>query len=151
MLPRLSPPVCIKTLFGVLLLMALPLTGIGSAIAQEAAEPPVSLVSLYRIAPGQHVAFLEWIATQQAASEAAGAPATQWFMHMDGDSWDFLGIAPETTDEQDEAIDAALEAQGLPTGARAAIEFRQYVAWHTDTYAAGPMSISELLEAVRGQ
>ena len=151
MLPRLNPTACIQTLFGVLLLMALPFTGIGSAIAQEADEPPVSLVSLYRIAPGQHVAFLEWIASQQAAAEEAGAPATQWFMHMDGDSWDFLGIAPETTDEQDEAIDAALEAQGLATGARAAIEFRQYVAWHTDTYAAGPMSISELLEAVRGQ
>lgn len=142
----------LKMLLATLLLTGLPLiAGVRPASAQEADEPPVSVVSLYRIAPGQHVAFLEWMASQQAAAEEAGAPATQWYAHMNGDSWDFLMIAPGTTDEQDQAIDAALEAQGLATGARAAMEIRQYLAWHTDTFAAGPMSVTDLLEAVRGQ
>lgn len=148
--PRLTAP--LKAVFGLLLLTSLLLaTGVGPASAQEAEEPPVSIVSLYRIAPGQHVAFVEWMATQQAAAVEAGGPASQWYAHMNGDSWDFVIITPETTDEQDDAIDAALEAQGLATGARAAMEIRQYIAWHTDTYSAGPMSATEVLEAVRGQ
>ena len=152
MIPRLLAPMPLPALFGALPLVALLLTTwVGPATAQEAEEPPVSVVSIYRIAPGQHLAFLEWMASQQAAAQEAGAPATQWYAHMNGDAWDFLTIAPETTDEQDEAIDAALEARGLPTGAQAAIQFRQYIAWHTDTFAAGPMSVTELLNGARGQ
>lgn len=152
MAPPLRPRARRQALTGILpflaLLLAVP---VGPAAAQEADQPPVNIVSLYRIAPGQHVAFLEWMETQQAAADEAGVPAPTWYVHMNGDSWDFLVIAPETTDEQDQAIDAAAEARGLATGARAGIEIRQYLAWHTDTYAAGPMSLAELLEAVRGQ
>lgn len=150
--PRLRPSAHRQAPAGILLLLALLLYGaVSPAAAQEADQPPVNIVSLYRIAPGQHVAFLEWMAAQQAAAEEAGVPAPTWYAHMNGDSWDFLMIAPETTDEQDQAVDAAAEARGLATGARAAMEIRQYLAWHTDTYAAGPMSLAELLEAVRGQ
>ena len=47
--------------------------------------------------------------------------------------------------------DAALQAQGRPTGAAGGIEFRKYMAWHTDTFVAGPMTAAELLAAVRGE
>ncbi|MGH7570352.1 MAG: hypothetical protein ACREMK_00725 [Gemmatimonadota bacterium] len=151
MIPRLPLPAPSQALSVSLLIALLQLTAVGPASAQQADEPPVNIVSIYRIAPGQHAAFVEWMANQQAASEEAGGPASQWYVHMNGDSWDFLIITPETTEEQDQAIDAALEARGLATGARAAMEIRQYVASHTDTFTAGPMSASEVLEAVRPQ
>ncbi len=123
----------------------------GPALAQEAAEePPVHVISLYRVAPGQHIAFMEWMAAQEAAAAEAGAPADQWFAHMSGDSWDFLHITADLTDEMSDAVDAAAEAKGLPTGPQGAVKFREFISWHTDTEAAGPMTAAELLAAMRG-
>ena len=119
-----------------------------SAMAQD---EQTRLVSLYRVAPGQHVAFLEWMAANEAAATQAGVPASQWYAHMNGDAWDYLIIAPETTDEQDAAVEAAIQAQGRPTGPAGGIEFRKYMAWHTDTFVAGPMTAAELLALVRGE
>ncbi|HEY7472530.1 MAG TPA: hypothetical protein VIE68_09305 [Gemmatimonadota bacterium] len=103
------------------------------------------VVSLYRIAPGQHIAFLQFMADGEAAALDAGVPASQWYVHHNGDQWDFLSIAPDLTDEQAEAVDAASRARGLKTGGQGAIEFRMYVAWHTDTFVGGPMTAAELL------
>lgn len=116
------------------------------ATAASAQEQEV-IVSLYRVAPGQHMAFLKWQADGEAAAQDAGVPASQWYVHHNGDSWDFVSIGPALTDEQNEAVDAAARARGLKTGGQAGIEFRQYVAWHTDTYAGGPMTAAELLAA----
>ncbi|MGH7563306.1 MAG: hypothetical protein ACREK5_02655 [Gemmatimonadota bacterium] len=84
------------------------------------------------------------------AAAEAGVPASQWYAHLNGDSWDYLLIGPETTDEQDAAVDAVLQAQGQPTGPPAGIEIRKFLAWHTDTFAAGQMTAAELLARVRG-
>lgn len=109
-----------------------------------------SIVSLYRIAPGQHVAFLQWMADREAADREAGVPNGQWYVHQNGDSWDFLFIAPDITDEQADASDAAAEARGLKTGPPASVELRQYVAWHTDTFVSGPLTAAELLAGAQG-
>jgi hypothetical protein len=129
--------------------LALSLVTAGPAIAQD--DEAVSIVSLYRVAPGQHLAFLQWMATNEAAATQAGVSASQWYAHMNGDAWDYLVIAPETTDEQDAAVDAALQAQGRATGPAGGIEFRRYMAWHTDTFVAGPRTAAELLAAVGGE
>ena len=149
MLPRPTSRSCNATLAGVLLAAGLSLVAAGPVLAQE--EETTSIVSLYRVAPGQHIAFLECMAANEAAAAQAGVAASQWYAHMNGDQWDYLVIAPETTDEQDAAVDAALQAQGRPTGAAGGIEFRKYMAWHTDTFVAGPMTAAELLAAVRGE
>ncbi len=136
-------------LAAIVLAAGLCLATAGPTLAQDG--EPVSIVSLYRVAPGQHIAFLEWMAAQEAAATQAGVPASQWYAHMNGDAWDYLVIGPETTDEQDAAVDAALQAQGRPTGPAGGIEFRKYVAWHTDTFVGGPMTAAELLALVRGE
>jgi len=116
----------------------------------SAQEEQSSIISLYRVAPGQHIAFLQWMANQEAAGHDAGVPASQWYAHMNGDSWDYLQISSDLSDEQNEAVDVAARAKGLKTGPPAGIEFRQYIAWHTDTSAAGPMTAAELLSGARG-
>ena len=103
------------------------------------------IVSLYRFAPGQHLAFLQFMANGEAASQDAGVSAPQWYVHHNGDSWDYLSIGPALTDEQNDAVDAASRARGLKTGGQGSIEFRSFVAWHTDTYVGGPMTAAELL------
>ena len=115
------------------------------AVAQDM---PQHIVSLYRAAPGQQVALLRWMARQDQASQAAGLPASQIYVHTSGDSWDYLVINPVTTKAQDDAVDAAAKKMGLATGPRASIEFRTMIATHTDTTANGPQTAAQILAAL---
>jgi hypothetical protein len=113
-------------------------------------KPPRARVALYRAAPGQQVALLRYFAAQERAAQAAGVPVGQLYVHTDGDSWDYLSIDPVTTDAQDDAVDAAAKKMGLPSGPAASLEFRKYIAVHTDTFAIGPTTPAQYL-AMAGQ
>ncbi|HVS61488.1 MAG TPA: hypothetical protein VHE82_12420 [Gemmatimonadaceae bacterium] len=82
-----------------------------------------------------------------AIAKEAGIVATQWYAHLDGDSWDYVAIAPATTDEQDKRKDAIFKQRGLPTGFAAGIQFRQFINSHTDTNARGPTTAADLVAA----
>ena len=114
---------------------------------QEAKQPPTAVVSLYRIAPGKHLDFLKWMADQEAISKEAGVPATQVYAHTDGDSWDYLGIAPELSKDQQARVDEVARKHGRKTGFPASLEFRTFAAWHTDTFAIGPTTAADLVAA----
>jgi hypothetical protein len=124
----------------------------GSIVYAQAgmSAPPKARVALYRAAPGQQVALLKWLAAGDRASQAAGLPAEQLYAHTDGDSWDYLAIDPVTTPAQDAAVDAASKRMGIATGPAANLEFRKYIAMHTDTYVIGPVSAAQYL-AMAGQ
>jgi len=115
----------------------------------HAQEPAKAVVSIYRIAPGKHLDFLKWQAARDAAATEAGVAATQWYAHMDGDSWDFVGISPMTTDEQDDKIEKIVAGKGMTTGFKAGLEFRTMVASHTDTLSRGPTSAQALVDAAK--
>lgn len=108
-------------------------------------QPPKARVALYRAAPGQQVALLRWMAAQNRAAQAAGLPIGQLYAHTDGDSWDYLAIDPVTTPAQDAAMDAAARKMGMATGPAASLEFRKYIAMHTDTFAIGPVTPQQYL------
>ena len=118
------------------------------AYAQMPAGPPHSTVTIYRAAPGQQEALLHWLAEQDRASQAAGIPPGQVYIHLDGDSWDFIGITPTTTPAQDEAVDVAARKMGMATGARRALEFRKMISSHTDTFALGPMTAAQAVASI---
>ena len=52
------------------------------------AQSEQAIVSLYHVAPGQHINFLEWQAAREAVNQSLGFPATSRYAHLDGDSWD---------------------------------------------------------------
>ncbi len=133
--------------FVVLLLVAAP-----QALTQTSGsdEPGESLVSIYHVAAGQHLAFLQWMAAREAIDVQLGIPATQWYAHLDGDSWDYAAVGPVTTDEQERAVEAAAKAQGLTTGFAAGIELRHLINSHTDTFALGPISATDLVALAQG-
>jgi hypothetical protein len=110
--------------------------------------PPVprKLVEIYRIAPGQHRAFLEAIARYDEANRMAGLPPRELYVHSDGASWDFLLIQPaQTPPEKAAALDAAWDKLGLPSGADFFLDFRRHVAEHTDTFVLGPTTAADYL------
>lgn len=114
----------------------------------QTASAPVSrkLIEIYRIAPGQHQAFLEAIAKYDEANRLAGLPPRELYIHSDGAGWDFLLIQPaQTPPDKAAALDAAWEKLGLPSGADFFLEFRRYVAEHEDTFAQGPTTAKDYL------
>ena len=111
-----------------------------------AAPPERMLIEIYRVAPGQHQAFLEAIAKFDEANKMAGLPPRQLYVHSDGANWDFLFIQPaETPADKQEALDAAWKKLGLPSGADFFLSFRQYIAEHTDTFVNGPTTAADFL------
>jgi hypothetical protein len=106
------------------------------------------VVSIYYVAPGKHLDFLKWAAEQDVLTKEAGLPATQWYAHQDGDAWDYLGVTPASTPEQDKKLDEVAKKHGQKTGMAAGIVMRQYISRHTDTYAYGPTTAAGLLHHV---
>ena len=113
--------------------------------AQAAAPETRAIVSLYRAAPGQQEALLRWLANQDRVAKSVGVAPMQLYVHTDGDSWDFMGINPVTTDAQDAAMDAAAKKMGVTSGPRASLELRKYISIHTDTYTVGPITAEQAL------
>jgi hypothetical protein len=121
-----------------------------AVFAQQAEAPRPAptklLVEIYRIAPGQHTAFLEAIASYDQANRMAGLPPRQLYVHRDGASWDFMLIQPaEIPDDKSEALGEAWQKLGLPSGADFFLEFRQFIASHEDTFVTGPTTAADYL------
>ena len=129
------------------ILMVLLLLVAFQAQAEEAKKPGVALIGIYNIAPGKHMDFLKWMAAREEAAKAAGVPATVWYAHTDGGSWDYIAIAPVVSDEQSKKVDEVSAKMGLTVGFKASLEFRQFVSSHTDTYTMGPVSAADLVKA----
>ncbi len=118
----------------------------GTIVYAQASPPaPRAIVSLYHAAPGQQEALLHWFAGQDRAARAAGVAPMQLYIHTDGDSWDYMGINPVTTEAQDDAIEAAARKIGVSGGAQASMELRKYIASHTDTFTIGPITADQAL------
>ena len=115
----------------------------------QAASPPRAIISIYHAAPGHQQALLEWLAQQDRIAAAAGVASSQIYAHTDGDSWDYLMIAPVTTDAQDQALDAAAAKMGLPSGPKVGLELRKHIQSHTDTYVVGPMTAAQMLDRLK--
>ena len=116
------------------------------APAADSTPPGRMMVEIYRIAPGQHLPFLQAIAKYDEANKIAGLPPRQLYVHSDGASWDFMLIQPaETPEDKSEALGAAWKKLGLPSGADFFLGYRQYIAEHTDTVVIGPTSAADYL------
>lgn len=121
----------------------------GSIAYAQSASPPRAVISIYHAAPGHQEMLLQWLAQQDKISAAVGIPAAQIYTHTDGDSWDYLMIAPPTTPAQDQALEAAAAKMGLPSGPRVGLELRKHIASHTDTYVIGPLTAAQQLERLK--
>ena len=104
-----------------------------------------AIVSIYRIAPGKQLEFLKWMAAREAVDREAGVQPTQWYAHLDGDSWDYVGISPNPDQATSDKVDGLARKHGLKVGMASGLELRTLIASHTDTISAGPSSASELV------
>jgi hypothetical protein len=102
-------------------------------------------ISIYHVVPGRQLEFLKWMALDDEIAKEAGIPGVQLYAHLDGDSWDYLGLGPVTTPEQDKKKDEIAARRGLKVGLPSALEFRSLLTSHTDTFVVGPVTAAELV------
>jgi membrane-bound lytic murein transglycosylase B len=114
------------------------------AFAQD--KPRTAMVAIYHVAPGKQLEFLKWMAAREGVDKEAGVAATQWYAHLDGDSWDYVAIAPDLDDATSDKVDEMVRKRGLTAGPKAGLEFRTMISSHTDTYVAGPYTATELVD-----
>ncbi len=127
-----------------------PVVAPAAPVATTPAAVPETQVEIYRIAPGQQQAFLEFIAKCDEANRIAGLPPRQLYVHSDGDDWDFILVQPEHTPvDKAEALDKAWDQVGLPSGANFFFEIRKYIASHSDTDAIGPTTARAYLDSMK--
>ncbi len=133
----------------------------GAVAAQEAApalpkpafsddEPwPEAWFETFRLAPGQHEAFIRLVAQYDEVSAAAGLPPTRLYFHENGDDWDVLILKVvgenEITPEMEAIMAAKTKELGLPSGPAYFIESRKHFSTHVDTKATGPISAAQWL------
>lgn len=140
-----------------LILMALSLFAAAAPAlaAPDSAVTPQSqkvVIEIYRIAPGMHEAFLNEIARYDEANRRAGLPPRQLYIHSDGAAWDFLFIQPaETPKDKQAALDKAWDDMKLPSGADFFLQFRRFIAEHSDTFATGPTTAADFLASRKGR
>ncbi|HWN06552.1 MAG TPA: hypothetical protein VNO53_05240 [Steroidobacteraceae bacterium] len=104
------------------------------AAAPALADSKEMVIETFRVAPGKHEEFLRHVALLDRANAEAGLPPRQFFVHQGGASWDFVILQPaHHTDEESAKLDAAYKKLGIPQGAKFFVNFRQYIAEHTDT------------------
>ena len=124
-----------------------------SAAAHPAAAPaaqpedlPESAGEIFRIAPGQHEAFLKLIADTEAAKVQVGMQPDQLYIHEDGASWDFILIKAKGQDPAKwKQVSDILHAKGHPSGPDYFFMIRKMIAEHTDTTAIGPTTATAYL------
>jgi hypothetical protein len=118
---------------------------ISGQAARSEMKPPKARVMLVRVAPGKHLEFLKWAAANEGFAKEAGVPAAQVYAHTNGDSWDYMQIAPDLTEAQQAKVDEVTKKHGGKTGMAASLEFRSLIAWHTDTDTIGPVTAADLV------
>ena len=127
-------------------LCALSISASSPAFAQEEGLEPNTTIEIYRIAPGQHEAFLKEIGRYDEANRLAGVPPRQLYVHSDGADWDFILVQPSHyPPDKQAALDKAWKQLGLPSGADFFLNFRRFIAEHSDTVAIGPTTAQAYL------
>ena len=123
------------------------------AVAQHApapaAAPQKMLVEIYRIAPGEHEAFMRFIALFDEANRRAGLPPRQLYVHRDGPGWDFMLIQPaDIPPDKEAALEKAYRDLNTPSGADFFVSIRRFITEHSDSFVTGPTTAADWLKGL---
>jgi len=137
-------------LFGAMLAVTLmPASAPAQSAPAKAEALPEAQFEVFRMAPGRQEAFIRKLAQWDEVSAAGGQPATQMFVHEDGEDWDVLLFKPfpktPITAAQQAAMDKKADELHLKTGEAFFLEMRKNVASHTETRAVGPVTAVDWL------
>ena len=86
------------------------------------------------------------IALFDTASREAGIPPRDLYVHQDGADWDFMLIQNADYTTSSRRGSARRRKLDLPRGANFFVEYRKFIAEHTDTFVEGPTTAEAWLK-----
>jgi len=128
--------------------LALVLILASSLLLSCASFAGVKTISLYKIAPGKHLEFIEWMAAWDEVYEEIGLEQPVWYRNIRGDSWDFFVIFPPFDRAKEDEMEKVGKARGLDVGFAWKLKHWEFVAENTGTLAYGPTTPAELLNSL---
>jgi hypothetical protein len=108
----------------------------------------VKTVSIYKIAPGKQLEFIQWMAAWDEVYEEIGLEQPVWYRNIRGDSWDFVIIFPPFDRAKEDEMEKVGKARGLDVGFAWKLKHWELVAENTGTLSYGPTTPEELLKSL---
>ena len=109
----------------------------------------VKTISLYKIAPGKHLEFIEWMAAWDEVYEEIGLEQPVWYRNIRGDNWDFFVIFPPFDRAKEDEMEKVGKARGLEIGFAWKLKHWQFITENTGTLVQGPTTPAELLKSLK--
>jgi hypothetical protein len=108
----------------------------------------VKTISLYKIAPGKHLEFIQWMAAWDEVYKEIGLEQPVWYRNIRGDKWDFFVIFPPFDRAKEDEMEKVGKAHGLDVGFAWKLKHWEFVAENTGTLANGPTTPAEILKSL---
>ncbi len=108
----------------------------------------VKTISLYKIAPGKHLEFIEWMAAWDEVYKEIGLEQPVWYRNIRGDSWDFFVIFPPFDRAKEDEMEKVGKARGLDIGFAWKLKHWEFMTESTGTLVQGPTTPAELLKSL---
>ena len=111
----------------------------------------VKTISLYKIPPGKHLEFIQWMAAWDEVYAEIGLDQPVWYRNIRGDNWDFFVIFPPFDRAKEDEMEKVGKARGLEVGFAWKLKHWEFMAENTGTLVQGPTTPQELLKSLEIQ
>ena len=108
-------------------------------------------VAIYKVVPGKHVEFLEWMAAWDEVFEEIGLEQPVWYRTVRGGNFDFIVFYPTWDPSKEQEMERVGKERGLQIGFGWDVRHWSYLDTRTNTLMTGPLTPAELLESLESE
>ena len=105
-------------------------------------------ISLYKIVPGKHLEFIQWMAAWDEVYAEIDLEQPIWYRNISGDTWDFLVIYPPFDHAKEDEMEEVGKGRGLAIGFAWKLKHWEFMAESSGTLVQGPTTPAELLKSL---
>ena len=135
----------------VLLACCIAIATAGYSLQQSESQATFQTVAIYKVVPGKHVEFLEWMAAWDEVFEEIGLEQPVWYRTVRGGNFDFIVFYPTWDPSKEEEMERVGKQRGLEIGFGWDVRHWSYLDIRTNTTMTGPLTPAELLDSLRNE
>ena len=120
----------------------------GVASPGQASAAEFHTVAIYKVVPGKHVEFLEWMAAWDEVFDEIDLDQPVWYRTVRGGNFDFIVFYPMWDPSKEEEMERVGKERELQTGFDWDVRHWSYLDIRTNTLMTGPLTPAELLESL---
>lgn len=131
-----------------LTLSSLALVGYSAPVMAVAEESSIYTITVWKIHPGKHVEFIEYMQEWEEVYKIIKLPPMKWYRKISGDSYDFVSVSPPFDRTAEHEMERVGKKRGLPIGYNYTLKLNEYVDSYTSTIVEGPQSMANLFSQI---